>query len=61
MNGRSPLQSNGLPFVFERFTGAGLATDLEGMPTGLPLPIADRMIGPERSDADRPAAGRFGP
>ena len=46
MDGRSPLQSNGLPFVFDRFTGTGLATDLEGMPGGLPLPIADRMSGP---------------
>ena len=49
MSGPSPLQSNGLPFVFDRFAGAGLATDLEGMPDGLPLPIAERMTGPRRN------------
>ena len=45
MDGPSPLQSNGLPFVVEQFTGMGLATDLEGMPQGLPLPVADELTG----------------
>ncbi|GAA4558277.1 hypothetical protein [Pseudonocardia xishanensis] len=27
MDGPSPLQSNGLPFVFTRFTGTGVVTD----------------------------------
>ncbi len=45
MNGRSPLQSNGLPFVFSRFTGTGVVTDLDGLAGGDPLPIADRLTG----------------
>ena len=49
MDGPSPLQSNGLPFVFRRFTGSGYATDLAGMADGEPIPIADRLTGPMRN------------
>jgi hypothetical protein len=48
MDNPSPLQSNGLPFVFTRFTGRALVTDLEGMPSGQSLPIADELTGPMR-------------
>jgi hypothetical protein len=48
MSGRSPLQSNGLPFVFTRFAGMGVVTDLDGMPEGEPLPVDDRLTGPMR-------------
>jgi hypothetical protein len=48
MDGRSPLQSNGLPFVFSRFTGEGYVPDLAGMPEGEPLAVDGRLAGPMR-------------
>ena len=39
MDSPSPLQSNGLPFVFSRMTGQGQITDPETLPTGEPVTI----------------------
>jgi len=48
MDGRSPLQSNGLPFVFDRFAVEGYVPDLAGMPEGDPLTIDEQHIGSKR-------------
>jgi hypothetical protein len=39
MDGPSPLQSNGLPFVYTRFTGQGLMTDEQALVSGEVAPI----------------------
>jgi hypothetical protein len=39
MDSASPLQSNGLPFVFSRMRGQGLITDPAVLPTGAPVTI----------------------
>jgi len=39
MDSPSPLQSNGLPFVFSRMRGGGLITDPAVLPTGAPVTI----------------------
>jgi Peptidase family M23 len=39
MDGPSPLQSNGLPFVFTSFTGEGRVTDLAALVAGEVTPI----------------------
>ena len=39
MDGPSPLQSNGLPFVYSRFTGRGHVTDEEALASGAVVPI----------------------
>ena len=38
MDGPSPLLSNGLPFVFDTFTGEGLVTDEQALVTLQPAP-----------------------
>jgi hypothetical protein len=54
MDAPSPLQSNGLPFVFTRFTGQGLVTDevVFGDTTKPVAPVAavdrDRLSGPHQ-------------
>jgi hypothetical protein len=49
MDGPSPLRSNGLPFVFDRFRGTGHIDDISTMQQGLPQTI-DRgeLSGPMR-------------
>jgi hypothetical protein len=49
MDGPSPLQSNGLPFVFDRFRGTGHIDDISTMRQGLPQ-VIDRteLTGPMR-------------
>jgi hypothetical protein len=39
MDGPSPLLSNGLPFVFDTFTGEGLVTDEQALVTLQPAPV----------------------
>lgn len=39
MNGPSPLQSNGLPFVFKKFSGSGHGTNVAEIQAGAPLKI----------------------
>ena len=39
MDGPSPLQSNGLPFVYTRFSGQGLMTDEQALLSGQVAPI----------------------
>lgn len=49
MDGASPLQSNGLPFVFSRFTGQGMITNGDDLQTGADLQIdTDVDAGPFR-------------
>jgi hypothetical protein len=43
MDGPSPLQSNGLPFVHPRFTGQGLVTDEAALQSDEVVPI-DRQV-----------------
>ena len=44
MDGPSPLQSNGLPFVYSRFTGQGLITDEAALLGGQVTPIDDKVL-----------------
>jgi hypothetical protein len=44
MDGPSPLQSNGLPFVHERFTGQGLVTDESLLQSGEVVPIDTQVL-----------------
>ena len=39
MDGPSPLLSNGLPFVFDHFTGEGVVTDEQALVTLQPAPV----------------------
>lgn len=39
MDGPSPLQSNGLPFVYSKFSGSGLGTNVAEIQAGAPLKI----------------------
>jgi murein DD-endopeptidase MepM/ murein hydrolase activator NlpD len=39
MDGPSPLLSNGLPFVFDEFTGEGLVTDETALVSLQPAPV----------------------
>ena len=39
MNSPSPLQSNGLPFVFSRFQGTGRVSDGTQLQTGEVVPV----------------------
>jgi hypothetical protein len=39
MDGPSPLLSNGLPFVFDTFTGEGLVTDEQALVKLQPAPV----------------------
>jgi len=49
MDGPSPLQSNGLPFVHTRFTGEGLITDESVLQSGEVVPVdAQALSGPFR-------------
>ena len=49
MDGPSPLQSNGLPFVHTRFTGEGLVTDESLLQSGEVVPVdAQALSGPFR-------------
>ena len=43
MDGPSPLQSNGLPFVHPRFSGQGLVTDEAPLQSGAVVPV-DRQV-----------------
>ena len=50
MDGPSPLQSNGLPFVHPRFEGQGLVTDESLLQSGEVVPVdAQAMSGRIRS------------
>ena len=44
MDGPSPLQSNGLPFVYSRFTGQGLVTDEAALVSGQVVPIDSKVL-----------------
>jgi murein DD-endopeptidase MepM/ murein hydrolase activator NlpD len=48
MDSPSPLQSNGLPFTFTRFTGAGVAADANVLFSGEPAQIEPALLGPRR-------------
>lgn len=51
MDSPSPLQSNGLPFVFTRMRGQGLITDPAVLPTGNPVTIdRDAFAGARRGE-----------
>ena len=54
MDGRSPLQSNGLPFVFDQLAVEGYVPDLSGMPEGDPMTVDERYAG--RKDGRMPIA-----
>ena len=45
MDGPSPLQSNGLPFVYKRFTGQGLVTNIGPVQQGAQAQIAPSLVG----------------
>jgi hypothetical protein len=45
MDGPSPLQSNGLRFVFKRFTGQGLVTNIGPVQQGAQAQIAPSLVG----------------
>ncbi len=47
MDGPSPLQSNGLPFVYSRFSGRGLITDQAALLGGQVTPIDDEVLAGE--------------
>lgn len=44
MDGPSPLQSNGLPFVFRRFRGTGRVTDGSLLQTGEVVPVDENQL-----------------
>jgi len=44
MDGPSPLQSNGLPFVHPRFTGQGLISDESLLQSGEVVPVDTRVL-----------------
>jgi len=44
MDGPSPLQSNGLPFVHPRFTGQGLVTDEALLQSGEVVPVDTQVL-----------------
>ncbi len=44
MDGPSPLQSNGLPFVYSRFTGQGRVSDEEALVSGAVTPIGRGVL-----------------
>ena len=44
MDGPSPLQSNGLPFVHPRFTGEGHVSDESLLQTGAVVPIDRNLL-----------------
>ena len=50
MDSPSPLQSNGLPFVFTKFRGQGFATNLAALQTGSEATIERRLIGPHKNE-----------
>jgi len=49
MDGPSPLQSNGLPYTFKRFTGQGFINDVNKLTLGEDPGITRRLIGPHRN------------
>ncbi len=49
MDSASPLQSNGLPFVFRSFRGQGFATNLGPLQAGSEADVQRRLIGPHRN------------
>ncbi|MBK5233713.1 MAG: M23 family metallopeptidase [Thermoleophilia bacterium] len=49
MDSASPLQSNGLPFVFRKFRGQGFITDEAALQAGGDPGIKRRLIGPHRN------------
>lgn len=49
MNSPSPLQSNGLPFVFRSFRGQGVVRNVAGIQVGEVADIANRLKGPFRN------------
>ena len=50
MDSVSPLQANGLPFVFSRMTGEGRITDPATLPTGKPVAINAAAFAGTRRD-----------
>jgi murein DD-endopeptidase MepM/ murein hydrolase activator NlpD len=44
MDGPSPLQSNGLPFVHPRFSGQGLVTDESLLQSGEVVPVDSKVL-----------------
>jgi hypothetical protein len=50
MDGPSPLQSNGLPFVYTRFTGQGLIRDERALVDGEVVPIDSDVLAGEFRD-----------
>ena len=49
MDGASPLQSNGLPFVHPRFTGEGTVTNIDAIQGGATATVdPDALAGPSR-------------
>ena len=50
MDSPSPLQSNGLPFVFTKFRGQGFATNLPELQAGSEATIERRLIGPHKNE-----------
>lgn len=49
MNSPSPLQSDGLPFVFKSFRGQGVVRNMEEIPSGTPADIGRELRGRYRN------------
>ncbi len=49
MDGPSPLQSNGLPYVFKSFRGQGFVKDIAALIAGNDPGTSSRLIGPHRN------------
>jgi hypothetical protein len=50
MDSRSPLQSNGVPFVFDRMTGQGTVADLGALQAGEPATLVPGFSGVHRKE-----------
>ena len=51
MDGPSPLDANGLPYVFTRFEGSGFVTDDDAVESGEPAKIdVRRFVGPHERE-----------
>ena len=51
MNRPSPLDANGLPYVFTRFEGSGFVTDDDAVESGEPAKIdVRRFVGPHERE-----------
>jgi len=49
MDGPSPLQSNGVPYVFKSFRGQGFVRDIAALIAGGDPGVSSRLIGPHRN------------